>query len=510
MFRFQEMDFDKAEHTLDDPVDVGEFVDYDYDEGTNESQKVSIADEFLELDTESTADTELQTQSIGSSQSPPPQADASEGNSLTEMIFVGESNSGMGIDSSSFSIKSDADEDADRKETEAAVNAIRGDSNETEAEHAPEDEAEHAPEGIGEESVGTIENELELMHANESADESAEAEAAREPSPKKTPTEAPAAPKPVEEVVERTVNLLNNNKIIIKSIKSTNSTNVSPITAKDDTSTRADRTEPNPVPQRAEDSNEFDPEKNADEVERKASTQHPKIKREIEQLRKTVNESKVLTEIIIDRNARGRRSQKLLSKHEQMSLQANEIEANKVASVEPSPSNSRNVSPENDGEKLVNASGKRNTRSRNSDFTAKQKRFMKGILEVTRGSDDESENSMGADDATDADFYVANGKQFEQSELREGEDEAHADANKVSISVASAQRADANRFPPAKVKDDYCWRCHQSDCQASCSRCIRSYHQSCIKLKQSVLQEIEKWVCPECIDLEMAEAESKK
>lgn len=222
-------------------------------------------------------------------------------------------------------------------------------------------------------------------------------------------------------MVERTVNLLNNNKIIIKSVKCMNPSNALPATTKIDTSAKNEKPNSNSMSQRCE-TNESkthsDRVKMSDATERKSLA--PKIKREFEQLQKTVNESKVLTEFIIDRYPRGRRSVKTtLKRSEQIAVQqqANEMDTEKIEQSDRSPNRSRSNSPATkESDKLVvGASSKRYTRSRNSDFSAKQKSFIKGILEVTRGSDDESEHSVGEDDEADVDFYVAAAKPPERN-----------------------------------------------------------------------------------------------
>lgn len=147
-----------------------------------------------------------------------------------------------------------------------------------------------------------------------------------------------------------------------------------------------------------------------------------KIKREFEQLQKTVNESKVLSEFIIQHNKRIRRptkSSKSKHKHNNSLQEMNSSIDDKMLlhlarSVSPSSSSVRSASKESDRSvtSSVNAgsatgTGKRNTRSMNTDFSAKQKQFLKGIQQVTRGTDDETDNNSGVDDDyDDLDYYT--------------------------------------------------------------------------------------------------------
>lgn len=142
-----------------------------------------------------------------------------------------------------------------------------------------------------------------------------------------------------------------------------------------------------------------------------------KIKREFEQLQKTVNQSKVLSEFVIEHNKRNRRPTKSgKSKHKHNNImEANSLVDDKASvlvnrSASPSSSSVRSASKESDRSatsSFTSSAGKRNTRSMNTDFSAKQKKFLQGIQQVTRGTDDETDNNSGADDDDDdLDYYA--------------------------------------------------------------------------------------------------------
>lgn len=150
-----------------------------------------------------------------------------------------------------------------------------------------------------------------------------------------------------------------------------------------------------------------------------------KIKREFEQLQKDVNHSKVLSEFIFDQNKPNRRPTKSGGKSKHKHSTALKLDSSidekstsmtmnrsRSPSLRTSPSNSvRSASKESDrsasssfNSSSTGLTGKRNTRSRNTDFSAKQKQFLKGIQQLTRGTDDESDNMD--DDEADLDFYL--------------------------------------------------------------------------------------------------------
>ncbi|XP_031625842.1 protein kinase C-binding protein 1-like isoform X2 [Contarinia nasturtii] len=235
-----------------------------------------------------------------------------------------------------------------------------------------------------------------------------------------------------------------------------------------------------------------------------------KIKREFEQLQKTVNESKVLSEFIIEHSKRERRPTKSgKSKHkynnsltEISNSSADEKFSTPVnRSSSPSSSSVRSMSKESDRSvtsSFNSSTGKRNTRSMNTDFSAKQKQFLKGIQQVTRGTDDETDNNSGVDDDDDDLDY------FTKQQPNIIERRKSTAVNKQSFNVDSK----ANELKTGW--DKYCWRCHQLDTNLFCSTCVRSYHANCLKMKQLSPAEMAKWPCPECVEIKIADKENKK
>lgn len=150
-------------------------------------------------------------------------------------------------------------------------------------------------------------------------------------------------------------------------------------------------------------------EKSTDNIANDHNEHEPKptkqIARELKQLQNDVSKSKILTEFIQDQSGpssrrplQGRAKQKVASLVDDTENSADAM-ANRVDSPALSESD-RSVSSV-----AGTSSGKRNTRSRNMDFSAKQKRFLKDIQQVTRGTDDDSD-ALADDDDDDLDFHV--------------------------------------------------------------------------------------------------------
>lgn len=277
-----------------------------------------------------------------------------------------------------------------------------------------------------------------------------------------------------------------------------------------------------------------------------------KIKREFEQLQKDVNHSKVLSEFIFDQNKPNRRPTKSggKSKHKHstgLKLDSSIDEKSttmtfrsRSPSLRTSPSNSvRSASKESDrsasssfNSSSTGLTGKRNTRSRNTDFSAKQKQFLKGIQQLTRGTDDESDNMD--DDEADLDFYLereSNTKHQQQQQLQQ-QVTVSLERRKSIISKAISMNVEPKNvcisfpflncliekskslfidyFCFQKAWDKFCWKCHQPQSTIFCSLCVRSYHAGCIKMKQMTSHEMEKWQCSECIEIRAAERENRK
>uniref|UniRef100_A0A1A9X1J8 PWWP domain-containing protein n=1 Tax=Glossina brevipalpis TaxID=37001 RepID=A0A1A9X1J8_9MUSC len=57
--------------------------------------------------------------------------------------------------------------------------------------------------------------------------------------------------------------------------------------------------------------------------------------------------------------------------------------------------------------------------------------------------------------------------------------------------------------PPLKPGwDSFCWKCHRSHVNYICTKCIRSFHNTCIKINAPAIGNL--WICPECVAVDNA------
>lgn len=253
----------------------------------------------------------------------------------------------------------------------------------------------------------------------------------------------------------------------------------------------------------------------------------PKIGREFKQLQKDVSESKILTEYMMDQTAYRRPVAVAKSKQARASDAAPAPAPEESGAAAAAAPAERVESPAlSESDRSASSvtgltGGKRNTRSRNTDFSAKQRRFLRNIQQLARGTDDESDN-VGEDDEDDLDFHMA--QERRKSVARP------MVMPKVSCffgQVLTSFGERTRRFVAFLLQweirlglfcvyefqntwDKYCWKCHQLETTMFCSACVRSYHTSCVKTKQMTDSEMETWQCSECVELSTAEQENRR
>ncbi|XP_031622721.1 zinc finger MYND domain-containing protein 11-like [Contarinia nasturtii] len=71
-------------------------------------------------------------------------------------------------------------------------------------------------------------------------------------------------------------------------------------------------------------------------------------------------------------------------------------------------------------------------------------------------------------------------------------------------------RTDGETVKRNKIVDPYCWLCHGNDTNINCSKCIRSYHSTCISLKSAIDVSTFKYKCNTCIKMDVAASEYSK
>lgn len=152
-------------------------------------------------------------------------------------------------------------------------------------------------------------------------------------------------------------------------------------------------------------------DKTSDNIVDTTSDHEPKltrqIGRELKQLQKDVSKSKILTEFIQDQigSSSRRPMQKSGRSRQKPANLADDTEDSTDAMANRDDSPALSESDRSASSAAGASSGKRNTRSRNSVFSAKQKKFLKGVKQLTRGTDDDSD-AVAEDDVDDLDFRM--------------------------------------------------------------------------------------------------------
>uniref|UniRef100_A0A1A9VEW0 PWWP domain-containing protein n=1 Tax=Glossina austeni TaxID=7395 RepID=A0A1A9VEW0_GLOAU len=105
---------------------------------------------------------------------------------------------------------------------------------------------------------------------------------------------------------------------------------------------------------------------------------------------------------------------------------------------------------------------------------------------------------------------VCSGQPYSASEI--ADDNSINDSNKSVINLDGKLNSDESSLevhlrdvwqPPLKPGwDSFCWKCHRSHVNYICSKCIRSFHNTCIKINAPAIGNL--WICPECVAVENA------
>ncbi|XP_037079174.1 protein kinase C-binding protein 1-like [Pollicipes pollicipes] len=127
------------------------------------------------------------------------------------------------------------------------------------------------------------------------------------------------------------------------------------------------------------------------------------------------------------------------------------------------------------------------TRSRNPDFAAKQKSFMKEYQRSVSGAPGTPE---AAPDGA-------------RSEKRAASEGAPSPAKRRRPSRAEDGRAGTTPAPTGAPNDNFCWSCHREGEVVCCEACPRVFHLKCAGLAADPPGD---WVCGECRRVVQAEA----
>uniref|UniRef100_A0A1I8PLC9 Protein kinase C-binding protein 1 n=1 Tax=Stomoxys calcitrans TaxID=35570 RepID=A0A1I8PLC9_STOCA len=85
--------------------------------------------------------------------------------------------------------------------------------------------------------------------------------------------------------------------------------------------------------------------------------------------------------------------------------------------------------------------------------------------------------------------------------------------NSMDVTTTSVENSDhmANNLrnmwlpPPKPGSDSFCWKCHEANVNIACSKCIRSFHGACAKVKDDGI-----WICPDCTTVDNILNSTKK
>ncbi len=122
----------------------------------------------------------------------------------------------------------------------------------------------------------------------------------------------------------------------------------------------------------------------------------PRANREMKQLQKTMKESKVLTDFVTVGDATRRIKRKLNESEEIEPVTPSSLDASQQDNMMVRSRSLSTTKETNNSLEITSISIRRNTRSTNAEFSAKQRKFLAGIQKHSRDSDDEhSEDERG-------------------------------------------------------------------------------------------------------------------
>ncbi|XP_053962342.1 uncharacterized protein LOC128865927 isoform X2 [Anastrepha ludens] len=161
-----------------------------------------------------------------------------------------------------------------------------------------------------------------------------------------------------------------------------------------------------------------------------------------------------------------------------------------------------------------------NMRSQNSEFVQKQMEFLNRVKHdegevsseaddgersfVNGGEDDElhlpvEHNTMNDSNASVAGLVGSTSSLLDAS-LERGES---GGSNGMSVYIDSVEARLMTYWapPPKRGWDSFCWKCRECADLLPCSKCVRCFHYTCIKIAASTKLD-DSWVCPECVNVE--------
>uniref|UniRef100_A0A0A1WZE1 Protein kinase C-binding protein 1 n=1 Tax=Zeugodacus cucurbitae TaxID=28588 RepID=A0A0A1WZE1_ZEUCU len=161
-----------------------------------------------------------------------------------------------------------------------------------------------------------------------------------------------------------------------------------------------------------------------------------------------------------------------------------------------------------------------NMRSQNSEFVQKQMEFLNRVKhdegEVSSEADDGERSFANVGEDDDMNLVLVENNAINDSNasaaglvssinsLLDTTLERETSTNIVTTSNVDSVEARLKKYwapPPKRGWDSFCWKCRQSVDLFPCSKCVRCYHCTCIKVTAATKLD-DSWVCPECMTVE--------
>uniref|UniRef100_A0A0K8UEG3 Protein kinase C-binding protein 1 n=1 Tax=Bactrocera latifrons TaxID=174628 RepID=A0A0K8UEG3_BACLA len=161
-----------------------------------------------------------------------------------------------------------------------------------------------------------------------------------------------------------------------------------------------------------------------------------------------------------------------------------------------------------------------NMRSQNSEFVQKQMEFLNRVKhdegEVSSEADDGERSFVNVGEDEDINLVVVENNIMNDSNaslagfvgstnsLLDTTLEREAPVNIATTSNVDSVEARLINYwapPPKRGWDSFCWKCRECADLFPCSKCVRSFHCTCIKVTAATKLD-DSWVCPECMSVE--------
>ncbi|XP_014103437.3 MYND-type zinc finger-containing chromatin reader Zmynd8 isoform X1 [Bactrocera oleae] len=161
-----------------------------------------------------------------------------------------------------------------------------------------------------------------------------------------------------------------------------------------------------------------------------------------------------------------------------------------------------------------------NMRSQNSEFVQKQMEFLNRVKhdegEVSSEADDGERSFVNGGEDDDINMVVVESNTINDSNASvagfAGSTSSLLDTTlerEAAVNIATTSNVDSVEArlinywapPPKRGWDSFCWKCRECVDLFPCSKCVRCFHCTCIKVTAATKLD-DSWVCPECTSVE--------